>query len=153
MRKGGAQPSTRQPGRHQGKSPVRDHPPRRSRLDQHTQDRSQRHSKECEGRSESSYRHIPPHWSTDASRLQSCLVGSTTRLLPRTCPRLTFIGSSIAWMNPRKERGVSPRVARVGLAPGRGRLAVPAVGAAHHRGHPAETELTTLTSHKPGTPT
>ena len=52
---GGAQPSTRQPGRHQSKSPVRDNPPRRSLTDQHTQDHSRRRSREREGRSESAY--------------------------------------------------------------------------------------------------
>ena len=54
-KKGGAQPSTRKPGCHQHKSPVRDHPPRRSRVDQSTQERSRRRSRECERRGESSF--------------------------------------------------------------------------------------------------
>ena len=82
-------------------------------------------------------------------RLPSCLVESTTRLRPRTCPRLAFIGIFVAQMNLEGGRGVrSPRAAGVGLVPGHGPLTVTAVGAAHNGGNLAETELTTLTSHR-----
>ena len=54
-KRGGALPSIRKSGNYQGKSPVRDHPPRRSHVDQPAQDCSLRCSKEREGRIESSY--------------------------------------------------------------------------------------------------
>ena len=54
-KKGGGQPSDRQPSRHQTKAPRREKSPRRSRADQHSQDRSTRRSKEREGRTESTY--------------------------------------------------------------------------------------------------